>query len=230
MLFTDLNEVKALLDIDPQDKVEDKKLNFYIDAVTDVLRTILNRDFDYKQRTEYYGGTGTQKLVLRVPPVYPTTGPTGATTGITVYQDSAGFYGEPSGAFTSSDAELTLGSDFAIPIDSSGVSRSGILVRLHGLWLRPQVRVNGLLSPFIGEAFGNYKVTYYGGYTVDTLPSGIRLAVNLLITKFRYIFPLGLALSSESYEDRSISLTGSQKSYLFDLARPLLLNYRNWRF
>lgn len=226
MLYTDLRELKTALDINPNHTAEDKKLNFFLEQASEWIGEYLGRPgFDYQSRTEYYNGTGTQQLLLRSRPVYTT--PT-----IQVYYDSSGFYGSTSGSFNSNNA-FTYGVDFCLKIDQAdGTSRSGILVRINNLWPKPSARQVGLLSPFISTGFGTIKVVYTAGYTVDTLPASFRLACNLLISKMRYVFPLGVELSAESYEDRSIAVSalGQQKNYLMSLLKPFLNNYRNWSF
>ena len=71
MLWTDLNELKGVLEIDADDHAEDKKLNFLNSYAGQLLGEFLNRPgFDKKSRTEYYQGTGTQRLLLRSRPVF----------------------------------------------------------------------------------------------------------------------------------------------------------------
>lgn len=175
------------------------------------------------ERTEYYDGTGTQKLLLRNRPI-PTP------TAVQVWTTQSGYWGSVTDSFSSADA-LTYGVDFAVRIDQpDGSSRSGILLRIGNYWERPTIRSRGLLSPYLGEGNGNIKVTYTGGYTVDTLPSPFRLACVLLVSRLRYIFPLGVELGSEGYEERSISVITSEKTKLLALVMPLLRNYRNWKW
>lgn len=223
-LLTDLRELKTFLEIDPDDTQEDKKLNFLLEQATDWIAELLNRPgLFYKSRTEYYAGTNRATLLLRSRPVYTT--PT-----IQVWVDEGGFFGSVDGSFGDSD-EKTYGDDFALQIDQDdGTSRSGILVRIKGVWPRPVQRSRGLLAPYVGRAFGNVKVTYTAGYTVDTLPSLLRQACNTLVSKMRYLFPLGMELSSESYEERSISILGERKDYLLSLVKSQILGFRNWVF
>jgi hypothetical protein len=184
--------------------------------------------FTYKNRTEYYKGTGTQKLLLRSRPVYPRVG---QSDQIAVYLDEAGFYGSVSGAFTQSNSQLTYGTDFALQIDQEdGSSRSGILIRINNLWPRPQNRIAGLLSPFIGEGHGTIKVVYSAGYHIDNLPAQLRMAANLMVQRLRYIMPLGVELASESYEERAISVITSQKQKILALAAPIIAPFRNWKW
>lgn len=224
MLLTDLRQLKLELDIDPDDASEDGKLGLWIAAASSLIEDYLNRPgLSYKSRTEYYAGTGTQKLPLRSRPVFTT--PT-----IQVFEDAGGYFASASGSFATSTA-LTYGTDFAVQVDQDdGTSRSGILVKIGGVWLKPSVRSVGFLSPWVGESFGSIKIVYTAGYTVDTLPPAFRVAVTLLVAKLRHILPLGVELTSESYEERSISWSPSQRAYLMGLIKPMLFVYRNLKW
>jgi len=224
MIYSDIGEVKSLLNIDPSDTIEDKNILFYIEWASRIIEEYLNRPgLTYASRTEYYGGSGTQKLLLKSRPVF--VNPT-----IQVFLDEGGFYGSVSGAFTQSDSQLTYGVDFCLDTLDGISSRSGILIRTHDFWPKPAIRQQGYLSPFIGQGFGAIKVIYTAGYTVDTLPPQFRAAADLLVSKLRYVFPLGVELGGESYEDRSISVVANQKGYLMSLVKPLLFTFRNWVF
>jgi hypothetical protein len=224
VLLTDLSELKRVLELDPDDPSEVAKLNFFIEQASDWILEYLNRkDIEKKSRTEYYDGTGTLELNLKARPVF-------TTTAIRAFVDEAGYYGQTSGGFAST-SELTYGDDFFLKIDQSdGTSRCGILVRRGRHWPQPNVRTRGLLAPFIGEGYGCVKVIYTGGYTVDTLPAAIRGACNLLVARMRYIYPLGMQIGSESYEERHISLVDKNKNYFMSLVAPMLFSYRNWKW
>jgi hypothetical protein len=225
----DLQELKILLEIDPNNDSEDVKLTFFIEYATSIIEEILNRPGLGKQsRTEFHSGTGTNRLLLKHRPVF-------TTPAIEVYTDDGGYYATASGSFNVSTSLLTYGSDYTLQIDQpDGTSRCGILVRIGDFWKKRNYRQTGLLSPFLGDGFGNIKVVYTGGYTMDTLPPAIRQAMVLMIARMRYILPLGLELTSESYEERSISMGGSwagaNRNYFLTLVKPMLLSFRNWRF
>ncbi len=224
MLLTDLRELQSVLEIDVNDTQENTALNFYIEWCSAWIEEWLNRgDLSLKSRTEYYNGTGTQKLVLRSRPVYLTP---------TVNLDESGFFGSSSGSFDTSN-NMVYGTDFCLDLDpgEDGTSRSGILIRLRDYWPKPSVRQRGCLTPFVGDGFGSVKVTYNAGYTVDTLPSQIRLAANLMVMKLRFIMPLGLELTSDSYEEKTISADrGQAKNYLMSLIKPMLFPFQNRRY
>lgn len=226
MLWTDLRELKAVLDIHPLNSTEDKKLNWFIEWSTGWLENVIGRDVTFKQRTQFYGGSATQKLLLRNRPVFPNIGQSDV---IQVFLDESGNFGSTSGSFDAGTTALTYGQDFALEIDQDdGTSRSAILYRLGNLWPRPSVRQRGLLSPFLGPSIGNIKVVYTAGYTADTLPAQLRLACNLLVARLRYLFPLGMEIGSEGYEERSIGLVAERDDYLLSMVKPMVLQYRNW--
>ncbi len=223
MLLTDLRELKKILEIDDLDTSEDIKLNFFIEWASSLIVDYLGRDkiLDKRSRTEYYNGSGTQKIMLRSTPVFTT--PT-----IRCFVDEEGEFGQASDDFLAG-TELTYGDEFFLAIDEpDGTSRSGLLIKKNGYWPKPVVREAGYLYPFIGEGLGTIKVIYVGGYTTDSLPPSFRAAANLLCAKLRYIFPLGLELTSESYEERAIGMVSGQRNYLLSLIKPILFQYRRW--
>jgi hypothetical protein len=225
VLLSDLAELKAILGIPQANTTQDAKLAFFVEQASNWIGELLGRPaFSKRSRTEFYRGTGTARLPLKNRPVYPTPTPR-------VWYDSTGYYGASSGAFAD-EKELTYGVDFTAQWDQDdGSSRSGILVRIGNAWARPFFRQAGLLSPFQGQDTGSIKVVYTGGWTVDNLPSVFRMALTTLVARMNYIFPLGMELSSESYEDRSVSFTPHQKSYLMGLVAPMILPYyANWSF
>lgn len=230
MLLTDLTELKTVLEIDLDDTREDKKLLFFVEYASNWIEEILNRpDLTYKSTTEYYDGTNTKMLCLRRRPVFATP---------TVYVDMSGYYGTGTGSFNSTTSVLSYGRDFTLKLDWQqkvgplvvDVSRSGILIRINNVWPKPNTRTPGYLSPWVGPDTGSIKITYTAGYTVDTLPPVFRMATNLLVAKMRYVFPLGLEMNSESYEDRFVSFLMEKKDYFLSLVKPLILPYRNWKF
>jgi hypothetical protein len=224
VLYSDLMELKSLMEIDPLNTSQDKRLGFFLHYSSKLIDEFLRRPpIEKKSRTEYYGGTGTQKLLLKSRPVFPDT--------LQVWVDDSGHFGQSSGAFSNSEALLTFGSDYCInPDQEDGTSREAILYRVNAYWNRPMVRQRGMLASFVGFPLGNVKVTYTAGYTPDSLPDVFRAACDALVLKMAYFFPLGMELTSESYEERSISIAGERKSYLTSMVRELLFTYQNWSF
>lgn len=234
MLWTDLTEIKGLMQIDPDDHSEDFTLNLYIQWATDILQEVLDRDISYKTRTLVYPGTGNQKLLARHRPIYPTQAPDKASTlpftALEVKVLQGANWGEAPSGFTGVDP-LTYGVDYALRVDlDDGGSREAILYRLNNYWPRPFMRQAGLLSSFVGPDMGSVQVTSTAGYTIDMLPSTLHMAADWLITKLAYLFPLGTQLSSESYIDRSIGLNENQRRWLIGSLRPMILFHKNWTF
>lgn len=238
MLLSDLREVKTMLEIPEGDTSEDRKLLLLIEQCSSWIESYTNRDFFYKYRTQYYRGTNSQKILLRNRPVYadpsvPVQTPSLPNTVPQVFVDSGANYGQAPGAFTGSGAQLTYGTDFCLQIDQDdGISsRSAILLRVNDYWSRPAVRSAGLLSPYFGPDLGSIKVSYWAGYQIDNLPSLVRAAMNLLVSRLRWVIPTGHELSGEGYEDRSVSLITSEKLHLMAIAGPMIsAGFRNWNF
>lgn len=222
-LLSDLITLKTILEIDPRNTQEDTKLLFLLEYASDWIEEYLDRKgrLFLKTRTEYYNGTGTPNLLLRSRPVY--------TDGLAVYVDTqGGNYGEGSNSFPATSL-LTYGSDYVLRIDEeNGTSRCGILQKIRSYWPKPFARAPGVLSPFLTTDSGSVKVVYQGGYTIDGLPSTLRMACNTLAAKLRYFFPVAMDLSSESYEDRSISIGNKEKDYLMSTVKDMIFPYRSW--
>ena len=224
MVFTDLIEVKTALGIDRDNTSQDAKLSLFITWACSWIEGYLNRPLFQRERTEYYAGTGTQKLLLKARPVMATPTPR-------VFVSERGLYGNTEDPFPST-SELTYGDGgLSLFVDrEDGGSNCGILVRPIAAWPKPYVRQPGYLSPYLGEAFGNIKVIYTGGYTPDTLPDEIALAAVELVARMRGYFPLAMPVSSESYEERSISFAVRDQNFLMGQVKYRLSRYRNWRW
>lgn len=220
--------MKEVLEIDQANTSEDVKLNFLIEQVTSWCEERLGRKFVQATRTEYYDGTGTQKLNLNFRPVYADVAQT--QYPISVWVDDGGYYGAGANAF--SQAALVYGTDFALKIDQpDGItSRAGYLIRIGKTWQKRSMRQGGLLSPFLGPNPGAIKVTYTGGYTIDTLPAVVRLATNILIAKLRQLLPLGFFLNSEGYQDRNVSYFIPHKRHLLAEWESMVGSFRNWKW
>jgi hypothetical protein len=232
LILTDIHELKSVLEIAENDDSENASIMLLAQQATSLIEEALGRigaDLTrlYKQeRTEYLSGTGTQILLLNFRPVWTTPTPQ-------CWVDEGGYWGQASGAFGSSpDTQLTWGTDFALRIDDggTGLGRSGLLIRINRDWERPQVRMRGYLSPSMGPAFGNIKVTYTAGFNVDMLPAVFRLACGLVVARLRTLYPYGMLPTSESYEERSVSMSVPDRNKILEFVTEMLWNYRNLRF
>lgn len=233
MLWSDLREIKATLEIDPDNTAEDLKLSFFLEQVSAWFGEWLDRpDLSLKYRSLVpYSGQGTQKLLLRHRPVFPALN---TANQIAVYVNEDGNFGSSSGAFVGPAAQaLVYGTDYCLDIDQDdGSSRSGILIRLRQVWPRPTVRQAGYLSPYLGQDYGSVRVSSWAGYTVDSLPAQLRMACDAAVAAYRFCMPLGMPTMGNSYEGYSVSfsLPPGAKSYLFSVVKPFLSTSRNWRF
>ncbi len=215
-----------MLEILPTDTTQDIQLQFLIEQASSWIDEILGRSqwMEKKSRTEFYNGSGSGRLLLNARPVFLSPAPT------VIIDQNGGFFGSPDDSFVSGDTiEYGETNGWCLDIDQpDGTSRSGILVRIGGYWPKPNFRQPGLLSSFVGKASGNIKITYTGGYTVESLPAVIRLACNLLVARLKNLFPLGMQLVSESYEERHIAYLPWKKNMLDGGIRAMLWPYRNW--
>lgn len=223
-LFTDLREVKQMLGIDATDTSADFQISFLIGIASEWIEEICGRKFEQRAVTEYYVGNGTPLLPLKRRPILLTPNPE-------VWMNTDGYFGAPSGSFPDDD-KLTFGDDFCLDIDQDDgtSSRSGMLVYMKGVWPRAVSRKVGSLSPSFNpnSAMGSIKVTYTAGFTVNTLPSQLRFACDILVGRMLTILPLGMEVTSESWQGRAVSPVVSEKSKLLALAMPFLLPFKNW--
>lgn len=166
--------------------------------------------------TEYYDGPPTNELPLKNTPVI--------TTGLRVWLDEGGLYGQASGAFAA-ETELTIGTHFYLKLDGPGAaySLSGLLVRVDGPWSRRYARHAGRLAAFPAAGRGAVKVTYTGGYA--TVPRDIELAVHQLAALVRAGRAYGQAVASEGYEGYSVSFRQAAAESMAS-AEHLLHKYR----
>ena len=225
LLMSDLRELKSLLNLPDGFVAQDRNLLFMISMASAWIEDYLGRELGSKARTEYYDGTGSFNITLRSRPVFTT--PT-----IRCWVSTDGFWGQPTDSFPAAD-ELVYGDDFVLRIDQpNGVSsRSGILARRKSFWRPSRIREQGYLYPYVDHGHGNVKVIYTAGYTTDTLPEELRFAAATLATKMWHYFPEAAEITSENYEERSITLQlPYQKSYLLGGVKPLLNAFRNWKW
>ena len=224
MLMTGLREVKRMLGIEPTDLTADMQIGFLIQMASDWIQEAIGRQLEQRSVTEYYVGTGTSQLCLKRRPIRLSPTPR-------VWVNTDGYFDSGGDGFPSTD-ELTFGTDFALNIDQDDgtSSRSGTLVRIRGVWPRAIVRRAGLLTPSFNAnaAMGSIKVTYTGGYTIDNLPSQLRMACDLLVARLLTILPLGVEQSSESWQGRTVSPITDAKSRLMVLINPLINSFHNW--
>ncbi len=224
--LSDIREVKKLLSIDPGNIAGDAQLLFLIEQATDWIEEVLNRSLFYAARSEFYAGSGSQKLLLRSRPVYLQPAPP------VVYLDECAYYGSATGSFDPNTSQLTYGKDYALELDSEDgtSSRSGILIRINDYWPKPTVREAGWLSPFIGDSFGVLKIVYTAGYSLDNLPATFRFALTYLVAKMRNMIPLGMMTTGEGYEERAVSYFLPSKRQWLSEVWQMVGGNRNWKW
>ncbi|HYE76652.1 MAG TPA: hypothetical protein VEI97_01570 [bacterium] len=222
MALCTLAEVKAFLNVTVT--THDTWLTALKGAAEANIKDFTGQDLEYSAaRVEYHSGPGTNFLVLREKPVWSIA---------SVYLDHGGYFGTASGAFASATL-LTSGVDYALDLDSAiggtAVSKSGVLWRIRTVW--PQVGRSFMpnrLSPDVGPAVGNIKVTYAAG--LQTIPEDLKYAVAVLVAYYRKNAPFGGAsLKFEEIGDYTYELFGVQKGSLPDIGslRELLSKYKD---
>lgn len=225
-MWSDLNELKTMLEINLDDRSEDVRLSFWLKMACAVLEQYTGPVFRM-ERTEYHGGNGTPRLVLKCRPAYTNPIPR-------VWVDRAGKFGQASGSFAAV-TELKFGDDFVLWLDSSKDdtrSDRAILLRSAGLWERVGVRKAGLLSPYEEENPGTIKVVYTGGYYAEDLPYDMILACVQTVSRIRFMMPLGLPLGSDSDKDGrniTIHIGSNERNWLIGQVKHLLWNHKGSR-
>lgn len=226
MALTTAGNVKLILGI--TGTAQDAKIAILVDAADKAVKNYCKRDLESQSYTEYYTGSGTDRLPLNQYPV---------TAVASVYIDAGGKFGQGSGAFPSSSL-LTNGLDYALEWTDGNKSNTGCLVRLGGYgfagwptmgnWqtvdLMTLQRNRGSVWPQIP---GSIKVTYTAGFS--DVPDDLRMACeNLTCWLFRAAPLGGDPITSESLGSYSYSLASQALSGLPALGstRQLLSTYR----
>lgn len=173
----------------------------YLNQASAIITRKTGLVFDSAAATEYYLGTGTNQLVLRRRPV---------TAIASIYVDDSAYFGFASGAFGSSTL-LTAGEDYALDIQSSAFSRSGIVYRIGAYWNGASNRIGTELVGGEGPGLGNIKITYTAGYS--TTPDDLKLA-GILMARVIMLSSAngGQMVQSESLEYYSYTLKGSSEA------------------
>ena len=172
-----------------------------------------------KSFTEFYCGDGTPKLVLSQKPVLSIT---------SIYSDSAGYYGEPAGAF-GTEKLLVAGTDYALVRDNNAApekSLSGIVARITGVWPNASEKIRGLLSLGVTKGIGNLKVTYVAGYV--NIPNDLQTACCNAVGILRRLAPNGASMQSESLDYYSYSLASGAGAAEFGNVMDTLKSYKKW--
>lgn len=173
-----------------------------------------------RQDTEYYGGDGSQILILRNRPVQQL---------LSVYQDAQAFYGEASEAFAASTL-LTAGTDYNLRRDtrttSPEISRTGMVYRIASYWPPQRIRTYGNLALRQAEADGNIKATYVHGYC--PMPADLQAGVAATVALMKLTAKFGRPINSESITYYSYSL-GQLSDAKADItsAQKAIMRYRS---
>lgn len=202
--LTTLARLKAVLGVSSTDSSQDDLLQLYVDSANEAVEVYCGRTFASADYVQYYTGNNTYRLVLRQRPV---------TAVSEVRFDGSGYFGQRDGGFDSTTV-LTEGVDYCLDWDSgANYSKSGILFRIGTIWpmLHRQIYYTRL-SPDIGPALGNLKVSYTAGY--PTIPADLSLAATQVAAHMKRVSALGgYNLQSERIGD-----------YRYEMFTKLLVN------
>lgn len=197
MAITTVAEYKQLMQITTS--ADDALIAAALDNATAIIeQNATSMLFTSQTMTEYYSGGGRSTLVLRSRPV---------TSISSLYYDDTGYFGAATGFGASS--LLTSGVDYVLELSQPGLSMSGIVHRIGGIWGKSRVRVGSDLVGYMEPGLGNIKITYTAGYDGVNfqIPSNIKLLNNLLARQIIRVAPTaGSPISSESFEYYSYSL------------------------
>lgn len=168
-MWTDVYDLKNRLGLSTVETY-DPMLTAILQGVESVINNMISSPViqDTTVRTEYYDGVVGQVLKLRFRPVI--------LTGLRVYVDTSGSYGNGASTPFAADTEWTLGTDFDLLDVYGGYSKSATLICLNGIWpttwYRPPTR---LASTLAGER-GAIKVVYKAGWASDDIPQALKEA------------------------------------------------------
>ena len=178
-----------------------------LDGVESIIENMIGSPVlqDVTARTEYYDGVVGRVLKLRSRPVIK--------TGLLVYVDDFGAYGDGGTTPFAASTAWTLGTDFDLLDVYNGYSQSGNLVCLSGIWpVTWQRDANRLASELIGER-GAVKVVYKAGWAGQDIPNALIQAAyfeattlfNMAVSRNGGV-PTGMLMTSESLNGYSYSL------------------------
>lgn len=216
MALTTKTNVKILIGV--SDTSLDDVIDLLIPQADAILKGYLQREIEQVTYTEYYCGTGDQRLVLNQSPVQSIT---------SVYEDTGGYFGNGTDAFSAS-SELVDGTDYVLRKDDDTAtekSKSGILFRIGKSWPRPQTRKYSQLASAPGLAIGNIKVVYVAGWAI--VPADIQFAANKLVASMISTRDKTGHIQSENIEDYSYTLVnGETESKSLDSLKSTLAPYK----
>lgn len=186
-VYTTRSNVKTHLGLASEDTSLDALIDLLLLEVDEVINGYTGRgDLTSSQATEYYDGTGRERLILRRRPVTAVAG---------IWVDQAAYYGNAAGAFPST-SEWTSGTDFALPRSDASEGNGGILIAIRN----PDFGGGGIWP----EGRGNIKVTYTAGYA--TIPKDLTLAATNLTVLLVNASEKGQILSGETIGSYSYQL------------------------
>lgn len=216
MALTTKENIKLLLGI--SDTSKDALLDYLITQADVIIENYLDRKIEQATYTEFYSGSGTERLFLNNYPV---------TSITSIHLDNRGYFGDGPDSFAA-DTLLTEGSDYVLNKDDASetaVSRSGEVFRIKGIWDRPHIRKRGQLCSAPASGKGNIKVVYVGGFAV--VPKDLEHCANRVVVSIYNSRTLSSVIASESFEDYSYNLAGTEEAArALDSSHSVLAYYK----
>lgn len=204
---------------------EDARLTTWITQVSAAVELYLGRTIASYAYTEFYDGQGTDQLILKQRPV----------TAITnIWENPFGYWGDPNlvnpaSVFQTPQDLLVEGTDYALRRDQpDGSSLSGIVYKINDVWDKFIQRAPGILSATYQIGYGSIMIQYTAGYL--TIPTDLTLALDMCVAYLRNWAVYGRPLSSESYEERSVTYEKLGKFGILAPAIWLLAKYKTPSF
>lgn len=206
-MLLSLANYKALAGITSTDATRDAALTAALAAADAAIKKWCRTHFEQQTLTEYYDPPMSDLLVLRQLPVASVT---------SIVSDPNGHYGQGADAFAGASATTyTAGTDYALLLDQSGLSRTGTVRRIGRPWgyggaaaggswpwavAGGQPLGGGLVRRF-GPTPGSLRVIYVSGFSA--VPADVEAAASLLATHLYNRRKTGFPTTSESYNGYS---------------------------
>jgi hypothetical protein len=221
--LTNLGEYFASFGTAPDLEDDDaKQYIWFLAASESFLRRICGRQFTYGSRTFFLDGNGTPDILIPETPVNSIT---------SVHLDTSGYWGQPTGSFDATQTLLTAGTHYALAYDdpeNTGVSKSGRLRRIGGVWPYSMYRPIGALAYRQVPSVGSIKVVAITGYRL--VPIDLKNAVFDLTNLYLQTAADGRLKQSESGEGYSYSLGPiDQEAARLGSVQSIIASYRSGR-
>jgi hypothetical protein len=195
-------------------------LTLYVGMVEDLARQMTNRDWAVEptQQTDILSGNGLPEIGLTKFPVLLSFG---TENQIRVWLNDKAASGQASDPWPD-DKELTIGDEFALRVDGDGVSRSGLIYKVSGVWPSSRTMWPWPYPTYPVPVAGNIKATYIW-QTCDAEIGVMRMAVMAGVCWLAKNMSYGLqGITSERLGEASYTLAALAVPGVRGILLPLL--------